>query len=133
VSGLGTVKFTNYLSVKSSKEFKKHMEEEFDYLVTPVAQNIVIYNDSEAWKAERVYGSPGNETPAIGTLVRMVLFYGNRLPTNIQDSTFPSTLEKDNPEMCKGAVVLVKLVKVGESKEPLTLRYATFLGYFLTS
>ena len=83
------------------------MEEEFDYLVTPVAQNIIVYCESQDWKVVRVFGSPGNEDPTPGTLVKM-------------GSTFPSPLE--GVEMCKGAVVLVKLEKIREATSPLVLR-----------
>jgi Ca-activated chloride channel family protein len=96
VSLISKIRASNYISVKSSKDFKKQLDEEFDYLVTPNVFNGAIDMDSEGWKPIRVFGSPGFEIPEKGRLMFM-------------DSSFPSAKEGGN--MTKGGVVVVKLEK----------------------
>ena len=72
VSKLTLLRGTNYLSVNNTKEFKKHMEDEFDYLVTPSVYDVSISFTSNAWSVDRVYGSPGYEYPTQGKLVEIV-------------------------------------------------------------
>ena len=72
VSKLTKLRNTNYMSVKSSKDFKRKMDEDFDYLVTPIVYDVDVSFDTKAWKVERVFGSPGFEYPAEGKLAHMV-------------------------------------------------------------
>jgi hypothetical protein len=72
VSTLSALRQINYLSVKSAKEFKQHMEEEFDFLVTACVFDVTVSFTSNAWSVERVYGSPGFEYPEHGKLVQIV-------------------------------------------------------------
>jgi Ca-activated chloride channel family protein len=96
VSLISTIRASNYLSVKSTKEFKKHLEEEFDYLVTPNVFDCAINLESSAFTPVRVYGSPGHEIPDKGRLLFI-------------DSSFPSPKESDT--MTKGGVIVVKFEK----------------------
>jgi len=106
VSLISTIRASNYFSVNSSKEFKKQMDEEFDYMVTVNVLDASIDVESNSWEAERVFGSPGYEIPKKGRLLFM-------------DSMFPSL--KDNDTMTKGGVVLVKLKKLSTLSSTLTL------------
>ena len=62
----------NYFSVKTSKEFKRQMNEEFDYMVTPNVFDCAIDMKSDHWDAERVFGIPDYEIPEKGRLFFMV-------------------------------------------------------------
>jgi len=106
VSLISTIRGSNYFSVKSSKDFKKQMDEEFDYMVTVNVFNVAIDLETDCWVAERVFGSPGYEIPTKGRLLFM-------------DSTFPSP--KENATMTKGGIVLVKLKKVKSGSAELKL------------
>jgi len=95
---IGSIRACNYFSVQSSKQFKKQMDEEFDYMVTPNVFNCAIDLEAKGWDVSRVFGSPGYEHPEKGRLLFM-------------DSSFPSLKEGSN--MTKGGVILVKLKKTG--------------------
>jgi len=104
VSKISNTKACNYFTVKNAQQFKKLMDEEFDFTVTPTlfdtSVNFVGEQVSE-FEAQRVYGSPGFEIPLNG-----VLFF--------TDSMFPS--HKESEEKTKGGVVLVKLNKKPNSQ-----------------
>lgn len=110
ISQLSSIRGQNYLSVKSAKEFKKQMDEEFDYLVTPIVFNadVAIQNNS-SWKPVRAYGSPGNEIPSQGKLLSI-------------NSVFPSA--KENATLNKGGsiVVLLEPDSKSDSNQSLTLK-----------
>jgi len=75
------------------------MDEEFDYIVTPIVFDVSIemVNDGTVeFKPEWIFGSPGHEIPAENKL-----FEAN--------SIFPST--KSDPTLTKGGVILVQLKK----------------------
>lgn len=60
--------------MKSARDFKKQMDEEFDYMVTVDVFDVAVDFDGNAngWQVERVYGSPGFEVPKQGRLTFMV-------------------------------------------------------------
>lgn len=62
------------IQVKSARDFKRQMNEEFDYMVTLDVFDISIDIDGDAkgWNVERVYGSPGYEAPLQGRLTFIV-------------------------------------------------------------
>jgi len=112
VALISKIRACNYISVKSSKDFKKEMDEEFDYFVTPIVFecSVNIANSDNGWQVERVYGSPGFEIPEQGRLMFL-------------DSSFPSRKEGSN--MTKGGIVVVKLKKPGNTppKMKLVIKY----------
>jgi len=67
---------------------------EFDYIVSPDAFNIEIEYNTEGFKCERVYGSPGFEIPKAGLILQL-------------SSTFPS--QKKDKIYTKGGAILIKL------------------------
>jgi Ca-activated chloride channel family protein len=110
ISQLSSIHGQNYLSVKSAKEFKKEMDDEFDYLVTPIVFNAnVIIRDDSNWQPVRVYGSPGSEIPSKGKLFSVI-------------SSFPSP--KENATVTKGGaiVVLLEPKSSSDSNQSLTLK-----------
>jgi len=99
----------NYLSVNTNQEFKKLMEEDFNYLVFPVAMNVNVSLTCDKFDIERIYGSPGFEKPVDGTAVKI-------------HTLFPSY--KPSPEESKGGIILLKLLpKFTESE---TKDYGSF-------
>mmetsp|Transcript_25455 Transcript_25455/g.35706 ORF Transcript_25455/g.35706 Transcript_25455/m.35706 type:complete len:500 (-) Transcript_25455:92-1591(-) len=104
VALIGKIRACNYFSVKSAKDFKKTMDDDFEYIVTPSVFDISIQVDEQSlqeWQPIRVFGSPGHEIPEKGLLTFV-------------DSSFPS--QKQSDTQTKGGVVLVKLKKLSSQK-----------------
>merc|ERR1719197_1394805 len=59
-----------YGSVKTAEEFRRRLDEEFDFLVTPLVFNLRLHASSESWAIDRVFGSPEAEL-ATGQLMRV--------------------------------------------------------------
>ncbi len=99
VEAVSKTRGANYFAVHSSKEFAKRMDEEFDYMVTPLVFDLQLKLISEGNKIEAVYGSP-DANRATGEIM-----YVNTL--------FPSPT-KDGKT--KGGVVLLKVKEAKEMK-----------------
>jgi Ca-activated chloride channel family protein len=84
-----------YGSVKTSESFVKRLDEEFDYMVTPLVFNLRLHLSSDAYAIDRVFGSPESEI-STGELMRV-------------NTLFPSL--KDEQGQTKGGVVLLRLLK----------------------
>ena len=52
------VRGANYYSVHSSSEFKKRMDKEFEFMVTPLVYDLELKVTSGGYKIDAVYGSP---------------------------------------------------------------------------
>jgi hypothetical protein len=89
-----------YGSVKSSEEFQRRLDTEFEYMVTPLVFNIRLEIHSDAFIIDRVLGSPEADT-ATGQIMCI-------------NTLFPSP--KDNKGRTKGGVVLVRLLR----KQPVS-------------
>jgi Ca-activated chloride channel family protein len=87
-------KGSNYYSVHSYSEFNKRLNEEFEYMVTPLVFDLSLEFDSDLYSIEQVIGSP-EANKATGSLM-----YVNTL--------FPS---KSEGGRTKGGIVLLKLRK----------------------
>jgi Ca-activated chloride channel family protein len=88
------IRGANYYSVHSAEQFQERMDEEFEYMVTPLVFNLQLTLEADGWEIEKVYGSPeANE--ATGELMRV-------------NTLFPS--RKEGGET-KGGLVLLKLKK----------------------
>src|SRR3989338_10754861 len=95
VESITKIRGANYYSVHSGKEFKQRMDDEFEYMVTPLVFNLNLNLDAKGYKIEKVYGSPeANE--ATGQIMKV-------------NTLFPS---KKQEEETKGGVVLLKLRKL---------------------
>jgi Ca-activated chloride channel family protein len=88
------VKGANYYSVHSYWQFRQRIDEEFDYMVTPLVFDLRLYFEADGWKIEKVFGSPEADA-ATGNLM-----YINTL--------FPAqTRDGEN----RGGIVVLKLDK----------------------
>jgi len=102
VDRLGKVKAHNYFAVKSVQSFRKVMDLEFDYVVSPDVFNVDISYKAEesGFECERVFGSPGFETPSKGSILQL----SSSMPSQKKDLVFT-----------KGGVILIKLRKVSNN------------------
>jgi Ca-activated chloride channel family protein len=94
----------NYYSVHSPGEFVERVENEFDYMVTPLVFNLRLKLKSGGWDIAQVYGSPEADK-ATGELMKI-------------NTMFPS--EKVEGET-RGGLVLLKLKKTSKDMEPIEL------------
>ncbi len=104
VEAVSKTKGANYYAIHSSKEFKKRLDEEFDYMVTPLVFDLKLSLDSNAYKIIAVYGSP-EANLATGELMRV-------------NTLFPSP---SSEEGTRGGVILLKLKKRYPSNDNLSL------------
>lgn len=89
------IRGANYYSVHSSNEFAKRMDNEFEYMVTPLVFNLQMDLVANGYRIEKVYGSPeANETT--GELMKV-------------NTLFPSANENGET---KGGIILLKLKKL---------------------
>ena len=95
VESITKIKGANYYSVHSAREFKKRMDDEFDYMVTPLVFDLRLSLDAPGYEIEKVYGSPEADQ-ATGELMKV-------------NTLFPSKAEEGQ---IKGGVILVKLKKL---------------------
>ncbi len=89
----------NYYSIHSSKEFKKRLNDEFDFMVTPLIFDLKLELQSSGYKIDAVYGSP-EANLATGEIMKVNTLF----PSNSQD------------EEVKGGVILLRLKKISDSK-----------------
>jgi len=92
VERITKTKGANYYSVHSSTEFMRRMDDEFDYMVTPLVFDLNLRLEASGWDIEKVYGSPQADE-ATGELMSI-------------STLFPS--ERRDGE-ARGGIVLVKL------------------------
>jgi Ca-activated chloride channel family protein len=95
----------NYYSVHSPGDFMERMDDEFDYMVTPLVFNLRLNLDAKGWDIEQVYGSPEADR-ATGDLMKV-------------NTLFPS--KKEDGET-KGGLILLKLKKKGGDTDNLRLK-----------
>jgi Ca-activated chloride channel family protein len=97
VESISKMKGANYYSVHSSKEFQNRMDDEFDFMVTPLVFDLRLKLDAPGYEIEKVYGSPEADQ-ATGELLKI-------------NTLFPSKAEEGQ---VRGGVVLVKLKKLSD-------------------
>lgn len=91
------IRGANYYSVHSASEFTKRMDDEFEYMVTPLVFNLRLILDAKGYEIEKVYGSP-EASEATGELMKV-------------NTLFPSKTEGGET---RGGIVLLKLKKTSE-------------------
>jgi len=104
VEYVSKTKGANYFSVHSSKEFKKLLDKEFDYMVTPLVYDLELKLQSDKYEIAGVYGSPDAKL-ATGEIMKI-------------NTLFPSPTEGGQT---KGGVVLLKLKKIGSGADDIKL------------
>jgi Ca-activated chloride channel family protein len=100
VDSITGIKGANYYSVHSSDQFKQRMDENFDYMVTPLVYDLELKLDSEGYKIEKVYGSTAAEE-STGQILKV-------------NTLFPSPRKEGKT---KGGVVLAQLEKTGKENQ----------------
>ena len=99
IESITKVRGANYYSVNSPREFRRRIEEEFDFMVTPLVFNLRLNFESRGWRIDQVFGSPEADY-ATGSLMTI-------------NTLFPSKSEGGET---KGGLVLLKLRRI--SSEP---------------
>ncbi len=95
----------NYYSVHSPRDFMERVDDEFDYMVTPLVFNLRLTLDSDDWEIEQVYGSPEADK-ATGELMKV-------------NTLFPS--KKVDGET-RGGLILLKLRNTGDESGSIRLK-----------
>ena len=98
----------NYYSVHNAKDFKKRMDTQFDYMVTPLVFDLTLHLKSDNYEIEEVYGSPEADQ-ATGEIMKV-------------NTLFPSESEDGKT---RGGIILIKLkkTKIGFDDVKLTCSY----------
>jgi len=104
VEHITKIRGANYYSVHNDEEFASRMDEEFEFMVTPLVFNLQLTFDSKGFEIEKVYGSPEADE-ASGDIMKV-------------NTLFPSAT---NDEKTRGGLVLLKLKKIGDDAT-ITLR-----------
>ncbi|MBN1149963.1 VWA domain-containing protein [candidate division WOR-3 bacterium] len=97
---LTKIKGANYFSVHSSSQFKEQMDENFDYMVTPLVFDLELVLESEGYEIEKVYGSPEADL-STGQIMKV-------------NTLFPSKSEGGET---RGGLVLLRLKKISSDGE----------------
>lgn len=92
IESISKVRGANYYSVHSEKEFKNRLDDEFDFMVTPMVFDLRLRLDAPGYEIEKVYGSPQADE-ASGEIMYV-------------DTLFPSAKEEGQT---RGGVILLKL------------------------
>ena len=94
----------NYYSVKNAKEFEDKMNEEFEYMVTPLVFNVVLRLECDSCVIDKIYGSD-TDCKSDGEFSRI-------------HTLFPSQKSNETDET-RGGIQLIKLIK-DENKMNIT-------------
>ena len=97
VEGITKIRGANYYSVHSAEEFRQRMDDEFDFMVTPLVFDLRLNLDAPGYEIEKVYGSPEADL-ATGDLMKV-------------NTLFPSRAEEG---AVRGGAILVKLAKLSD-------------------
>jgi Ca-activated chloride channel homolog len=106
IEQISQIKGCNYYSVHSPREFRTRIQDEFDYMVTPLVFNVELKFESPGWRIEKVFGSPQADE-ASGRLMRI-------------DTLFAS--KSDDSGQVKGGLVLLKLKKTSTGNASIYLK-----------
>lgn len=105
IESISKLRGANYYSVHSAGEFRKRMDDEFDFMVTPLVFDLRLRLDAPGYEIEKVYGSPEADQ-ATGELMKV-------------NTLFPSEAVEGQ---VKGGVVLVKLKKLSQDSQDGRIR-----------
>lgn len=98
ISRITQTEGANYFAVHSSEEFKRRLDEGFDYMVTPLVFDLTLQLDADGYNIRAVYGSPEADL-ATGEIMRI-------------NTLFPS-LRVDG--QTRGGLVLLHLDRVDQA------------------
>ena len=98
IENITKIKGANYYSIHSADEFKQRLEDEFDFMVTPLVFDLRLNLDAPGYGIQKVYGSPEADL-ATGDLMKV-------------NTLFPSRAEEG---AVRGGVILVKLRQLSDT------------------
>jgi len=98
VESLTKIRGANYYSVHSEDEFKTRMDDEFEFMVTPLVFDLNLILEADGYDIEKVYGSPEADE-ATGEIMKV-------------NTLFPSKTKEGET---KGGIVLLKLKKTSDN------------------
>jgi len=98
IDSITKVRGANYYSVKSGSEFATRMDDEFDYMVTPLVFDLELNLQSQGFEIVKVYGSPEADM-ATGQIMKV-------------NTLFPSATSEEGT---KGGIVLLQLKKLANN------------------
>ncbi|MBU2100750.1 VWA domain-containing protein [Candidatus Micrarchaeota archaeon] len=104
IEAITKIRGSNYYSVHSSKEFKTRMDDEFEFMVTPLVFNLLLDLDAKGYEIEKVYGSPEADE-ATGEIMKV-------------NTLFPSAKKETET---RGGIILLKLKKTSQNEGTLNL------------
>jgi len=100
INAITQVRGANYYSVHNEEEFAARMDDDFDFMVTPLVFDLRLALESEGFGIDEVFGSPEADQ-ATGTL----LFVNTLFPSRVEDNE------------TRGGMLLVRLAELGEDAE----------------
>lgn len=100
IESITKIKGSNYYSVHSARQFRERMDDEFEFMVTPLVFDLELRLEARGWEIEQVYGSLLADE-ATGEILRI-------------DTLFPSRTEGGET---KGGIVLLKLNKISSNSD----------------
>lgn len=103
------VKGANYYSVHSPREFTERVNDEFDYMVTPLVFNLRLNFQSDDWRIEKVFGSPEADS-ATGSIMKVNTLFA----------------AKSEGGENRGGLVLLKLRKISSRPDPRVYLRTTY-------
>jgi Ca-activated chloride channel homolog len=115
IEDITKTKGANYYSVHSPREFRDRVEDEFEYMVTPLIFDLRMDFAARGWRIEQVFGSPEADA-ATGELMKINTLFASR---------------SEGGEV-KGGIVLLKLKKTSSSPDEavtLTVSYEDRNGH----
>lgn len=98
IEGITKIKGANYYSVNSPSEFKQKMDDDFEFMVTPLVFNLNLTLEANGYDIEKVYGSP-EANLSTGEIMKV-------------NTLFPSRTKEGET---KGGLVLLKLKKTADN------------------
>jgi Ca-activated chloride channel homolog len=109
IENITKIKGANYYSVHSPAQFRARVEDEFDYMVTPLVFNLHLSFQSDDWRIEKVFGSPEADA-ASGSIMSINTLFAAK------------SEEGEN----RGGIVLMKLRKVSSRPDPRVYLRTTY-------
>ena len=106
VKNITNVRGSNYYKVSSEKEFNDRMNEEFDYMVTPMIYDLNMELESQGYSLEKIYGTDDINSENSNTVMHV-------------NTLFPS--KSNNDGEVKGGVILLKLKKKTGANDDIIL------------
>lgn len=98
IETLTKIKGANYYSVHSGYDFRERLDEEFEFMVTPLVFDLALTLEADGFEISKVYGSPEADE-ATGEIMRV-------------NTLFPSRSKEGET---RGGIVILKLQKTSDS------------------